>query len=291
MSTETLTGEFVAGGDAAVVADLAQQAAEPTELQYDVWAVADGPGKVRIVDLDEYSPIPRHRRANRVVTDARSFVEYVNRHKIDGTEIYAHTNSSSVVAVIDSHESAVGNPGLQKHQLRLALEKSKPWLAWEKADGHLFAQDEFADFLEDRYLDVREPAPALLIDIATTFQAKTNVDFNSGVRLDSGDVRLTFEEKTTAKAGQKGDIEIPKRIELVIRPYIGGPIYSIWASFRYRLRGGSVFLGFKLERPENILDAAFADIVAEIRDGATDKDGVQVHPGVGGVPIFNGKPS
>lgn len=211
MSNDTLTGEFVAGGDAAVVADLAQQAAEPTELQ--------------------------------------------------------------------------------KHQLRLALEKSKPWLAWEKADGHLFAQDEFADFLEDRYLDVREPAPALLIDIATTFQAKTNVDFNSGVRLDSGDVRLTFEEKTTAKAGQKGDIEIPKRIELVIRPYIGGPIYSIWASFRYRLRGGSVFLGFKLERPENILDAAFADIVAEIRDGATDKDGVQVHPGVGGVPIFNGKPS
>lgn len=282
--------------EAAVVADLAQQAAEPTELAYGgVYAVADGNGGVRIEDIDKYAATPRHRVASRVVTDAASFVAYVNRHAVAGTEAFAHTNSSTVIAVIDSHEASVdGGSGWQKHTVRLALEKSKPWLAWEEADGHLFAQDEFADFLDDRYLDVIEPVPARMIEIARTFQAHTKVAFESSIREASGDVKLNYTEDTAAKAGQKGDIEIPARIQLALRPYIGGPIYSLWANFRYRLRGGAVSLGFKLERPENVLDAAFADIVTEIRDGRTDtKDGAEVivHAGIGEVPIFNGKPS
>ena len=287
--------------EAAVVASIQQQADGEAHQPIDaseVYLVPDGQGGLRVVDTDAYGQVPRHREAKRLVTDAASFVAYVNRHKVAGTEIYAHTNTSSVVAVIDSHwatdgpEPALG--GWQKHKLSLVLEKSKAWLAWENADGKLVDQQTFADFLDDRYLDVIDPAPAVLIDIARTFQAKTSVNFESGFREGSGDVTLNYVEDTKAKAGQKGDIEIPSRIQLALRPYVGGPVYSIWANFRYRLNGGNVVLGFRLERPENILEAAFADIVTEIRDGRTDKrDGVEtvVHGGVGGVPIFNGKPS
>lgn len=284
---------IAAGTEASVVAELADQADTEARVPIEpgeIYLARGTNGELRVIDTDEFAASPRHRKAARVVTDAASFVAYVNRHRVAGTEIYAHTNTSSVIAVIDSHEGGAAETGWQKHTVRLALEKSKAWLAWEAADGKLLAQDEFADFLDDRYIDVIEPAPALLIDIATTFQAKTNVDFDSGVRLDSGDVKLTYKETTTARAGQTGEIEIPKRIQLALRPYIGGPIYSIWANFRYRLRGSSVLLGFKLERPENVLEAAFADIVTEIREGRTDKD-VFVHGGVGDVPIFAGKPS
>lgn len=294
MSIETTTLEGVAGGDAAVITEIAQQAAEPQAVEVGrVYAVPDGNGRVRIVDTDAYAPIPRHGSAARTVTDAASFVAYVNRHKIPGTEVFAHTNTSTVVAIIDSHEDASGDPGWQKHKLTLALEKSKAWLAWEAADGKLFAQDEFADFLADRYIDVIDPDAGRMIDIARTFQAHTKVEFQSTIRDASGDVKLNYTEDTAAKAGQKGDIDIPARIQLALRPYIGGPIYSIWANFRYRLRGGSVLLGFKLERPENVLEAAFADIVTEIRDGRTDKTDTGetvVHTGIGEVPIFNGKP-
>ena len=285
--------------EAAVVASIQQQAdseAHQPIAASEVYLVPDGQGGLRVVDTDAYGQVPRHREAKRLVTDAASFVAYVNRHKVAGTEIYAHTNTSSVVAVIDSHEAiddgAFG--GWQKHKLSLVLETSKAWLAWEAADGKLVDQQTFADFLDDRYLDVIDPAPAVLIDIARTFQAKTSVNFESGFREGSGDVTLQYIEDTKAKAGQKGDIEIPARIQLALRPYVGGPIYSIWASFRYRLTGGNVVLGFRLERPENILEAAFADIVTEIRDGRTDKkDGVEtrVHDGIGEVPIFAGKPS
>lgn len=283
--------------EAAVVASIQQQAdgeAHQSIEAGEIYLIPNGDGQLRVVTTDEFADTPRHVHAARVVTDAASFVAYVNRHKVAGTEIYAHTNSSSVVAVIDSHEGTDGVAGWQKHRLTLGLEKSKAWAAWEQADGKLVDQSTFADFLDDRYLDVIEPAPAVLIDIARTFQAKTKVDFESGVREASGDVTLNYAEQTTAKAGQKGNIEIPARIQLALRPYVGGPIYSIWASFRYRLNGGSLLLGFKLERPENVLEAAFADIVTEIRDGRTDKkDGTEtrVHDGVGDVPIFNGKPS
>lgn len=279
--------------EAAVVAELADQAAEAQRVAVsvgEVYLVREGDGGVGKLDTDDYAPRPRHERAARVVTDAQSFAEYVNRHRLHGTEVYAHTSTSTVVGVIDSHEEAGGFPGWQKHTVRLALEKSKPWLAWEAVDGKLLSQEDFADFIDDQWSDVTDPAPGVLIDIATTFHAKTNVEFNGGVRLDSGDVKLTFEEKTTAKAGQKGDIEIPTKVQLALRPYIGGPIYSIWAHFRYRLRSGQVLLGFKLERPERVLEAAFADIVTDIRDGKTDGDTV-VHLGIGDVPVFNGKPT
>ena len=289
--------------EAAGVAVLADQAAENQRVGIavgEVYLVRGAEGELHVVDTDEYAATPRHEKASRSVTDAESFVKYVNRHALDGTEVYAHINTSKVIAVIDSHESSGGEPGWQKHRVSLDLEHSKAWLAWEAADGKLLPQGDFADFLDDRYLDVIDPTPAQMIDIARTFQAKTKVNFESGIREDSGDVKLTFQEETAARAGQKGDIEIPSRVQLALRPYVGGPIYSIWASFRYRLQSGSVFLGFKLERPELILEAAFADIVAEIRDGKTDKRPnadsselveTRVHDGIGDVPIFYGRPA
>lgn len=294
MSDGILEAQVAYGGtDAAVVAELAEQADTEARVPIEpgeIYLTRGTNGELRVIDTDEYAAEPRHRKAARVVTDAVSFVGYVNRHRVAGTEIYAHTNTSTVIAVIDSHEGAAAATGWQKHTVRLALEKSKAWLAWEAADGKLFDQAAFADFLDDRYLDVIEPSAAQMIDIARTFQAKTNVNFESGVREASGDVHLNYVEDTKAKAGQKGDIEIPARIQIALRPYVGGPIYSLWASFRYRLNGGDLRLGFRLERPENVLDAAFADIVTEIREGRTDKD-VRVHDGVGDVPIFAGKPS
>lgn len=280
--------------EAAVVAELADQNAEAQRVAIatgEVYLVRDGEGGLQVIDTDKYAATPRHVEAARVVTDAASFANYVNRHKTPGTEVYAHTNSSTVVAIIDSHEGTDAEAGWQKHRLTLALEKSKSWIAWESIDGQLMDQATFADFLDDRWSDVIEPDAALMVDLATTFQAKTKVDFDSGVRMDSGEVKLTYAETVTARAGQKGEITIPKKVKLALRPYVGGPIYSIWAHFRYRLVGGDVRMGFRLERPENTLDAAFADIVTDIRDGRAETDAAVAHEGIGDVPIFNGKPS
>ncbi|WDH77885.1 DUF2303 family protein [Microbacterium esteraromaticum] len=279
--------------EAAVVANLQRQADgeahEPIHAG-EIYLVPDGDGSLEIVDTDEWADTPRRITANRVVTDAASFASYVNRHKTDGTEVFAHTNSASIVAVIDSHEGTNRDGGWQKHRLTLSLEHSKPWLAWSRADGNWFDQDEFAEFLENRYSEVIDPDPARMIDIATTFEAKKGVDFKSGIRTDSGEVKLQFEETVKAKAGQKGELEIPKKIQLALRPYVGGPIYSIWANFRYRITASGLRLGFILERPENILDAAFADVVTDVVNGREDSDTLPGFQGIADTPLFYGKP-
>ncbi|GAA3009306.1 DUF2303 family protein [Microbacterium aurantiacum] len=282
--------------EAGVVSTLAQQAIDPVRIDTgEVYAVADGMGGIRVVDTDAYALSPRHTSASRTVTDALSFVTYVNRHQRPGTEVYAHTSSSSVVAVIDSHEGSDSLPGWQKHKLTLGLEHTKAWLAWTAVDlgakpSAWMDQQQFAEFIEDRALDVIEPDHARLIELATKFEATTKVEFGSAVRLDNGEVKFEYTETVGPKKGNKGGIDLPKELKLGLRPYIGGPIYYVFASLRYRIRSEGLVLGIALQRPENILEAAFADIVTEIRDGIEEKDGRPGHPGIADVPIFYGKP-
>lgn len=295
MSNDTIETE------AAAVAELAQQAVTPHLLmEGSVFAVASGDGSLRIVDTDEYADVPRHTKANRTVTDAASFVAYVNRHGLAGTEVYADTPNSSVVAVIDSHEGSDGTAGWQKHRLTLSLEHTKAWKAWAAHDlgqdpRGWFGQQEFAEFIEDRALDVQDPDHARLIELATKFEATKKVEFGQATRLDNGEVQFQYTETVGAKKGTKDQIEFPKELKLALRPYIGGPIYFLFASLRYRIGENGLRLGYALQRPETILEAAFADIVTEIRDGRTDKDAATkaetlVHRGIGNVPIFYGRP-
>lgn len=284
--------------EAAVVAELADLAAESQRVPVavgEVYLVRDGQGGLYTIDTDEYAATPRHTAAHRTVTDAASFVKYVNRHKTAGTEVYAHTASSAVVAVIDSHEGTDADAGWQKHKLTLALEHTPAWLAWAERDlakdKHAwFDQQSFAEFIEDRALDVLSPDHGTLIDIATTFEAKQKADFGSAVRLQDGSVKFEYQETVAAKAGQKGELQIPKQFEIAVRPYFGGPIYKLVAQFRYRISGNGLLLGYALERPEVILEKAFEDIVTEIRDGKHEQGEWPDHDGIGDVPIFYGRP-
>lgn len=300
MSTPFTELEAVAAGnETEAAAALGAVAAAPQEVEPGtVYTVPDGPGRVKVVDTDAYAEHPRHAKASRGVTSADSFVAYVNRHATAATEVYAHLSTSKVVAVIDSHEGSDEPAGWQGHRLSLELEHSKEWIAWSEHDlgrnpRGWFDQTEFAEFIDARALDVHEPDHATLIELALTFEAKSKADFQSSARLDNGDVKFEYVETVAAKAGQKGSIEIPKQLKLALRPYLGGPRVWVTAHFRYRVNGGALKLGFALERPENILETAFADIVTEIRDGRKEtKDGVEtvIHDGIGDVPLFHGRP-
>lgn len=297
--------EVPASTETEAAAWIGAAAAEPATLEPStVYLVADGPGKTRVVTTDEYGAAPRRARGYRKVSDAESFVRYINRHRRAGTEVYAHVNSSSIVGIINAHEGTdtdFASPGWGDHLLSLELEHSKEWIAWNERDlgqhkNVWFDQVEFAEFINDRALDVHEPDHATLIELALTFEAASRADFQSSQRLDDGSVKFAYTDTVAAKAGQKGDITIPKELKLALRPYIGGPRVWVLADFRYRLNGGNLKLGFALIRPENVLETAFADIVTEIQEGkkvtpAGETEPVQTHHGIGDVPLFYGKPA
>lgn len=284
------------GTEAESVRDIAQQAARPEVVKPgDLIVVAAERGGVTVKDLEFYAEHPRRAKADRTVYDAGSFAAYLHRHEGAATEVYADVQAARVVAIIDSHEAIgepedfPGEPGWQEHRITLQLTKSPSWLAWEEHDGKFLPQSEFAEFAEMQAADVREPSPADLLELAQQMEITKGVAFEGGQRLFDGQTRLTYKETVEARAGQRGDLEIPSSLRLALKPYIGGPTYAVVARFRYRLRGQSLVLGYVLERPDVIQDLAFSDVVESLREGQPTKDGA---PGFEAIeaPIFMGKP-
>lgn len=277
--------------EAAVVRDLASQALEAEVLEPGAaYLVADGPGRQRLLDLEQLDEHPRRAIANRVVYDAASFAGYLDRHADQASEVYADPQRAEITGIVDSHQGAVLPAGWQSHRIVLKLTTSPAWDAWRQYDGKLLSQTEFAEHIELQASDVREPAPADLLDLAQTFEATKSVDYESSERLADGQVKFRYVETVEAKAGQKGDLTIPTVIKIAVRPYIGAPLYQVTARFRYRIGADrSLKLGYVLERPQLILDLAFEDVVALLRTGRgetdTEREVIAVR-----APIYLGRP-
>lgn len=259
--------------ETAAAAELARRGTEPVTLEPGaVLLVQDADGEERVVDTDEYDTKPRHLSAARQLRDVDSLVAYLGKHGIEGsTELYADDRAASILAVIDSHDPSGSDvpQNWQRHTALLQLTKTPAWNAWIDDDKGYSSQGDFADFLEDRASDVEFPTAAELISVARHIEATTKVDFKSAVRDSDGQITFRYEESNDAKT--KGDLSIPERITLNLRPYAGGPVYRVNARFRYRISADTIKLGYVLDRPDEVLERAFADVVAELRDGRDEQ--------------------
>ncbi|MCK2219741.1 YfdQ family protein [Actinomadura sp. ATCC 31491] len=215
---------------------------------------------------------PQRKRGTTTVEDVASFLAYYRKHADDSTETYVNVNQLRITAILNAH-SADG-PRWGDHRLTLQLRTTRAWQAWTTHDGRWLQQREFAEHIEERLEDIREPAAAEMLELAQSFQAKTTVKFNSGTRLASGDMNLTWEETTDATAGAKGQIKIPATFKLAIPcldlPVVEGDeqvVYGIEARFRYRIeRGGGLNIGYLLNDPAPVLRDAVLAVVKQVED-------------------------
>lgn len=255
--------DLTGSSEAQTVLDAGQALASPTEVEPGrVYAFVAG-GQVHLIDqTDAARPDgPSRPQGTVAVYDADAFVAYVDKHD-DGVEVWSDPVTQRLVAVLDAHsESSARHEG---HRVELVLRKTPEWEAWEKVDGNLMGQAEFAEFIEDNAADVREPTAAAMLELATTFQAHTGVEFKQSTVLGSGQRGLTYVETTTARAGQSGQIEIPASILLGLRPFYGTDRYQVTARFRYRITHGTLRLGVKLDAPHKVAENAFGNLVKEV---------------------------
>jgi len=289
---DSVIGTYEANGQSVqAIAALGAEASAPSQLSWATpYAVLQSDGSIAITQTPPRpeTPLPDHVTANRVVVDPESFIDYVKRHYTAGTEAYADLARSSVIAILDSHNSsddgkapADERASWNDHKLTLVLEKTPAWLAWAAHDGKWLDQLAFAEHIEDNLSDLLEPAAATFLEIAQSLQAATAVEFKSSQRLSTGETKIVYAETVDAKAGQSGDLSIPDRFVIGVKPFIGSLAgYRINARFRYRIRGGDLSLSYKLDRPEVVLEDAFSDILTTIKEGLVATD----------VPVFHGRP-
>lgn len=265
-TTDTLA---LGTSDAAAIVTTALAAAEPRIIDPDgrfVALITPPEAAYHLVDLDaerqKTAGRPHRKLGSVTVRDAGSFVGYLGKHSTADTEVYADVERLAILGVINAHGR--DQAGYGDHRVTLALRKTPAWKAWEALNGKQLPQASFAEHLEDRLVDIVRPTAGELLEVVQTFQAATKVAFESSTRLASGEVQLVYREDVAATAGRKGQLTIPETFELALVPFEGSPAYKVTARLRYRIGDGRLTLGYALDRPEDVLEAAFRDVCQDV---------------------------
>lgn len=229
------------------------------------------PDGIKLVTIEDHLPAPQRVRAVVRTDDATSFVAYVNRHKNEHTTVFADLVGRRFEAVIDYHEPN-GSAHWGTHRVVLACSPTPDWDAWAKNSAQAKTQVEFARWIEDHIPNIASPAGNDLLLMATTLEAKKDVQFKASTRLQNGEHQFRYEETITGAAGsQNGTIQIPNEFVLGLEPFKGVGLKRLDARFRYRIAQGELKLWYELVRAQDVLEAAFAEVVEQIRTnlGAT----------------------
>lgn len=253
-------------GDAQAVIDAARarrearvDRVEPTE----VLVYRDDSGEVRELDLEHRLDAPRRAAGTYTAATLPSFIKLVKRHLDEArTTVWVHPNSGEIVAVLDDHPADGSAWG--KHRARLQLITTDEWKFWTSKDGQMLGQEPFAEHIELGLKEIRNPAAADLLEIAQSFYATTSAEMRSAKRLQDGSVKVAYVEEVKASAGGSGEFEIPKQFTLGIAPFLGEEPYEVIARLRYRLNSGHLQLGYKLERPADVVRDALGQIAGRL---------------------------
>lgn len=179
--------------------------------------------------------------------------------------LYADPDKRLVTAVFNDHRAA-NVPGWRDHRAEFQAEYTPEFKKWLGSNNKQMTQTEFAEFIEDNFADITEPAAQALLEMATTIQAKTDINFSSSKRLQNGQVQLQYTETIDARAGANGALEIPKEFMLGLRIFKNGEGYRLKARLKYRLHGGTVKFWYELDRPERAVEDAFGGYVETLRE-------------------------
>lgn len=253
-------------------------------------------GHLDITPTNKIEPLPP-----KIVTQAvqlqqvESLIAYVNRFKNAESLLFADISTDIILAVIDYHAQPAMNRGrppveegtpptaegddkptaaFNKHTATLRLPRSLEWQTWTAIDGKLMSHVDFADFLEENAIDILplgqltdsndnviEDAPSTLFEIVRELQVKSSFGATSAIR--NGDY-VSVEMQKGDDVTTKKNVALPISIDINIPVYFGEQPALVRVLIKRKVVEGSLRLGFKLIRPEQVRQDEFKRIVGEI---------------------------
>lgn len=251
----------------AVLTALASAASQPVTTQGVTYAVVPQGYKLEELTnkIEAQQPTPLRKKGIVQLRDLASLITYCKDQNTPGTGyIYADTDTRSITAVFNDQKAAFA--GWKDHRAQYKAEYTPEFSKWLKHNGQAFTQTEFAEFIEDNFVDLHGEFASTLLEVATTLQAKTDINFSSAKRLQNGQAQLNYTETIDARAGVNGALEIPKEFTLGLRIFKNGEGYKIKARLKYRLHAGGVKFYYELDRPERSVEDAFSGYIAQLQE-------------------------
>lgn len=215
------------------------------------------------IDLEAYGQRPTRVKQRTVkVSSSAGFVTATEDRKStddpNHVVLYADENTSSLVAVLN--DDGPYGPGWRDHRVALKLDATTEWKWWTSRQG-LNDQEFFARTIQVGEMEIIDPSPATMLDIAQSFHASTSANVKSAKRLRDGRTQAVYEEDVSATAGEGGTVEIPDTFSLSMRPFYGSDLFKVTARIEWKLASGKLSIGYQLVRPEDVERQAFLKIV------------------------------
>lgn len=251
--------------------------------------------------FDQYLGKPRFRRGNATMLSLDSFIEHVNRFRGEASAIFADDNRQTpkLTAVLDYHPAgADSDPAHGRHRTIFSFPLSDEWRAWQDKNKKPMSMTDFADFLEDRVVDVMSPldgtidgdqakmvetlgggdrlaTPTKLIELSRGLHVYENSVVKESTKLSSGEGEISFEAQHTDSEGRP--LIVPTCFLLAIPVFRNDVPYQVLSRLRYRKTPQGLVFWFELWRTDRVFDDAFKR--------AADRAATET-----GAPLFLGSP-
>lgn len=253
--------------------------------------------------FDDYRIQPVRRSGTAVLSSLDSIIAHALRFKDEDSAIFASDDrkAPSLTVVLDYHrQSADGDPRFGQHRAHFAFPLSDEWKAWTEQNAQPMKMVEFAEFLEDRIIDVLYiipeedelsddlkkfinsgggeatiATPQRLVELARGLQVHESSAVREVRNLSSGEAQISFTSEHTDANGEP--LRIPGLFLIGIPVFRNGPIYRIAARLRYRKTPTGVVFWYDLWRTDRVFDHAFSE--------ACERAQVETE-----LPLFFGKP-
>ncbi|MFE2998703.1 DUF2303 family protein [Nocardia sp. NPDC059246] len=215
--------------------------------------------RVAAISHEKHAFEPYRARGESTVSDVASFATLLGMAEHHGSVIFANEGAARLTAVVNFH-------GWRDHRVALQLTPSEQLRRWTQTSGKLLKQGEFIEFIEDNYADITDPTAADMLELAQSFQATRELEFDARIQRTSGAVRFRYHEDVQAKAGASGEIEVPETFVLGLPIWRGGQKIELSAALRYRIGREGLQLGFKVLALDEVVRDAFASAVTVVAE-------------------------
>jgi hypothetical protein len=139
----------------------------PVVIEHGARRVMIYPASHKLTELTLPHVVPPHVVQDVQLDDADSLIAYCNRYGDLRSLLVADIDRAQISAQMDWH--AAGPQGATPmpcaHTATLQLRPSEEYTRWNKCEGTMHQQAEFAAFLEENASDIIDPDPAVMIEM------------------------------------------------------------------------------------------------------------------------------
>lgn len=260
---------------------IAMEARKPLQLDFTKPMVAVPAGYV-LQDLESCQEKPRRKRANLLMNDCGSFIEYAKRQgSLASSAIYCAIDYANTevkfYGVLNDFGDEPAETAWRDHIARFRPEFSEEWERWVSHDQKHFSQTDIAHFLEENSRNIASvenmPTGAQMLEMVLDFEAKQDMRFKSAIRLQNGAVEMCFVQNDDNETLAK--MKMFERFSIGIPVFWNGDAYQLDARLKYRVNNGKVVFWYEIIRKDKVFEAATESLITTIKE----KTGMQFYFG------------